>query len=54
MSGGPRRWREQRWLVDETIRTTGVDFDRPRLIHHLVPVAHELSGAGRWGTRTGW
>ena len=31
MSGGPRRWREQRWLVDGTVRTQAVEFDQPRL-----------------------
>ncbi|WP_138735805.1 hypothetical protein [Modestobacter excelsi] len=45
MSGGPRRWREQRWLVDETIRTQTIEFDQPRLVHHLAPVADELAGA---------
>jgi dienelactone hydrolase len=44
-SGGPRRWREQRWLVDESIRTQTIEFDQPRLIYHLAPVADELSGA---------
>lgn len=35
---GPRRWREQRWLVDEAIRTTGVEWDQPRLGYTLGPV----------------
>jgi hypothetical protein len=43
--GGPRRWREQRWLVDETIRTQTIEFDQPRLVYSLAPVADELSGA---------
>src|SRR4051794_21898522 len=53
MSGGPRRWREQRWLVDETIRTTGIEFDQPRLIYHLAPVADDLSGADMAVIRNG-
>jgi hypothetical protein len=45
MSGGPRRWREQRWLVDETIRTQGIEFDQPRLGYHLGPVGDDLAPA---------
>lgn len=45
MSGGPRRFRDQRWLVDETIRSSTIEFDQPRLVYHLAPVADELSGA---------
>ena len=43
--GGPRRWREQRWLIDESIRTQTIEFDQPRLVYHLAPVADELAGA---------
>ena len=43
--GGPRRFREQRWLVDETIRTQGIEFDQPRLGYHLGPVGDELAPA---------
>ena len=53
MSGGPRRWREQRWLVDETIRTQTIEFDQPRLIYHLAPVADDLSGADMAVIRNG-
>jgi hypothetical protein len=35
MSGGPRRWREQRWLVDETIRTQTIE-------HRLVTPTGDL------------
>ncbi|MCW2939776.1 MAG: alpha/beta hydrolase, partial [Actinomycetia bacterium] len=35
---GPRRWREQRWLVDEAIRTSGIEWDQPRLGYTLGPV----------------
>lgn len=37
-AGGPRRWREQRWLVDEAIRTRGIEWDQPRLGYTLGPV----------------
>ena len=43
--GGPRRFRDQRWLVDETIRTQTIEFDQPRLAHHLGPVGDELAPA---------
>lgn len=43
--GGPRRFREQRWLVDETIRTQTIEFDQPRLAYHLGPVGDELAPA---------
>lgn len=51
--GGPRRWREQRWLIDETIRTHTIEFDQPRLIYHLAPVADDLSGADMAVIRNG-
>jgi hypothetical protein len=44
-SGGPRRFREQRWLVDETIRSSTIEFDQPRLAYHLGPVGDELAPA---------
>jgi alpha-beta hydrolase superfamily lysophospholipase len=43
--GGPRRFRDQRWLVDETIRTQTIEFDQPRLAYHLGPVGDELAPA---------
>jgi pimeloyl-ACP methyl ester carboxylesterase len=43
--GGPRRWREQRWLVDEAIRNSGVEWDQGRLAYTLGPVG----GAGAAG-----
>lgn len=39
--GGPRRWREQRWLVDEAIRTRGIEWDQPRLAYTLGPAGGE-------------
>jgi dienelactone hydrolase len=53
VSGGPRRWREQRWLVDESIRTQTIEFDQPRLLYHLGPVADDLSGADMAVIRNG-
>jgi hypothetical protein len=34
-SGGPQcaRWNEQRWLIDNVIRTVGVEFDQARVGH---------------------
>jgi dienelactone hydrolase len=42
---GPRRFREQRWLLDETIRTRGIEFDQPRLAYHLGPVGDDQAPA---------
>src|SRR3989442_2739312 len=28
-----RRWTEQRWLLDNTIRSVGMDWDQPRSIY---------------------
>ncbi len=38
---GPKRWRDQRWLVDEVIRTRGIEWDQPRLGYTLGPVGGE-------------
>lgn len=43
---GPQRWREQRWLVDEAIRSTGgIEWDQPRLSYSLGPA--KVPEAGR-------
>ncbi len=42
---GPRRWREQRWLVDDTIRNLSIEWDQPRLGYTLGPVVGEQSAA---------
>lgn len=42
---GPRRWREQRWLIDSAIATRGIEFDQNRLRYSLGPVRDETSGA---------
>src|SRR5256712_8658787 len=44
-SGGPltRRWTEQRWLIDNTIRSVGVDWDQPRSIYLSAPCGPEAN-----------
>lgn len=42
---GPRRWREQRWLVDNTIRSQSIEWDQPRLGYTLGPVVGEQSAS---------
>ena len=32
-----RRWTEQRWLLDNTIRTVGMDWDQPRSVYLSAP-----------------
>jgi dienelactone hydrolase len=38
-----RRWTEQRWLVDNVIRSVGVDWDQPRTIQYNVPCGPEAN-----------
>lgn len=38
-----RRWTEQRWLLDNTIRAVGVDWDQPRSISYNVPCGIEAN-----------
>jgi dienelactone hydrolase len=44
-ASGPvtRRWTEQRWLLDNTIRAVGMDWDQPRSIYLSVPCGPEAS-----------
>src|SRR2546428_13271286 len=44
-SGGPltRRWTEQRWLLDNTIRAVGMDWDQPRSIYLSAPCGPEAN-----------
>jgi alpha-beta hydrolase superfamily lysophospholipase len=35
---GPRRWFEQRWLVDTAIRTDGLEWDQPRVAYTVRPM----------------
>jgi len=43
--GGPltRRWTEQRWLLDNTIRSVGMDWDQPRSLYLSAPCGPEAS-----------
>ena len=45
-----RRWTEQRWLLDNTIRSVGMDWDQPRSIYLSAPCGPEAS-AGFAGLR---
>ena len=38
-----RRWTEQRWLLDNTIRSVGVDWDQPRTITYNAPCGAEAN-----------
>ncbi len=42
---GPLRWREQRWLIDQTIRSASIEWDQPRLGYTLGPVVGEQSAS---------
>lgn len=35
---GPRRWHEQRWLIDSIVRTDGLEWDQPRIAYTLRPM----------------
>ena len=43
--GGPitRRWTEQRWLLDNTIRAVGMDWDQPRSMYLSAPCGPEAN-----------
>ena len=38
-----RRWTEQRWLVDNVIRSVGIDWDQPRSINYNAPCGPEAN-----------
>src|SRR5881296_1793798 len=38
-----RRWTEQRWLLDNIIRSVGMDWDQPRSIYLSTPMGGEAS-----------
>lgn len=40
---GPRRWNEQRWLLDVTIRSESIDWDQPRSAQTLRPIGPEAA-----------
>ncbi len=35
---GPRRWHEQRWMIDSVLRTDGLEWDQPRIAYTLRPM----------------
>src|SRR6185436_7458995 len=41
---GPRRWHEQRWLLDTTIRAESIDWDQPRSFQTIRPIGAEAAG----------
>src|SRR3989475_10819796 len=43
--GGPltRRFAEQRWLLDNTIRSVGMDWDQPRSLYLSAPCGPEAN-----------
>jgi dienelactone hydrolase len=45
LQGAPvtRRWTEQRWLLDNTIRAVGMDWDQPRSIYLSTPCGPEAN-----------
>lgn len=45
-----RRWTEQRWLLDNTIRAVGMDWDQPRSLYLSAPCGPE-AGADFAGLR---
>ena len=38
-----RRWTEQRWLLDNIIRSVGVDWDQPRTVTYNAPCGAEAN-----------
>jgi pimeloyl-ACP methyl ester carboxylesterase len=38
LRSGPRRWHEQRWLIDSVLRTDGLEWDQPRVAYTLRPM----------------
>jgi dienelactone hydrolase len=43
MSAATRRFTEQRWLLDNTIRAVGMDWDQPRSIYLAAPCGPEAN-----------
>jgi dienelactone hydrolase len=42
-SGRTKRWREQRWVIDNIIQANGIDWDQPRSIYLALPGGAEAS-----------
>jgi pimeloyl-ACP methyl ester carboxylesterase len=45
---GPRRWRDQRWLIDVAIRTDGLEWDQPRLGYTMKPIGVDANFDFAW------
>lgn len=45
---GPRRWHDQRWLVDVAIRTDGLEWDQPRIGYTTKPIGVDATFDFRW------
>jgi dienelactone hydrolase len=43
MKPNVRRWSEQRWLLDNTIRANGIDWDQPRSLYLNAPCGPEAN-----------
>jgi dienelactone hydrolase len=41
--GTTRRWTEQRWLIDNIIRSVGIDWDQPRSVSYNAPCGPEAN-----------
>ncbi|MDX6239376.1 MAG: hypothetical protein QOG10_4191 [Kribbellaceae bacterium] len=40
---GPRRWHEQRWIIDSVLRTDGLEWDQPRIAYTMRPMGIDAS-----------
>lgn len=38
-----KRWQEQRWILDNVIRTVGIEWDQPRIAYTLAPCGPEAT-----------
>lgn len=38
ITAGPRRWHDQRWLIDSVLRTDGLEWDQPRVAYTMRPM----------------
>lgn len=43
-TSGPRRWHEQRWVVDSVLRTDGLEWDQPRIAYTMRPMGVDSAG----------
>lgn len=41
---GPRRWHDQRWMIDSVLRTDGLEWDQPRIGYTLRPMGVDATG----------